>query len=354
MIGFDFMPAVEQHGIRNRWMKGVADLSRSLLRARPRARGRGLERVAGPRQLARSRPARRAARLPPLLGGRAPQHAGHRQLGAGRAARATSPPRTDDLRVGSGGVMLPNHAPLVIAEQFGTLEALHPGRIDLGLGRAPGTDRYTAAALRRTVDPRVADDFPGQLAELTALLRRPRRGHPPRRRGRATLPPSGCSARAATARSWPACSACRSPSPATSAPATRCRPSPSIASTSRRPSGCSSRTPWSARRSSAPTATRRRSASSPPRDSRSSTSGEAAPVARRLRPRPSRTATPARRRPSSTNTWRGTSAAIRAPVKAGIEELLEMTAADELMISTSAYDHADRRHSYELVAGLFD
>src|SRR5882724_6283853 len=69
---------------------------------------------------------------------------------------------TTSLRVGSGGVMLPNHAPLVIAEQFGTLEALHPGRIDLGLGRAPGTDGYTAAALRRTVDPRVAEDFPGQ------------------------------------------------------------------------------------------------------------------------------------------------------------------------------------------------
>ena len=60
--------------------------------------------------------------------------------------------RHAELRVGSGGVMLPNHAPLVIAEQFGTLEALHPGRIDLGLGRAPGTDGYTAAALRRTVD----------------------------------------------------------------------------------------------------------------------------------------------------------------------------------------------------------
>ena len=63
----------------------------------------------------------------------------------GHVAEATS-----TIRVGSGGIMLPNHAPLIIAEQFGTLEALYPGRIDLGLGRAPGTDPITARALRRT------------------------------------------------------------------------------------------------------------------------------------------------------------------------------------------------------------
>ncbi|KAF4409486.1 MULTISPECIES: LLM class flavin-dependent oxidoreductase [Streptomyces] len=78
---------------------------------------------------------------------------------------------TDRIRLGSGGVMLPNHAPLVIAEQFGTLEALAPGRIDLGLGRAPGTDGATAAALRRTDRLNEgADDFPQQLAELTRFL----------------------------------------------------------------------------------------------------------------------------------------------------------------------------------------
>src|SRR3954464_14836630 len=76
---------------------------------------------------------------------------------------------TRDLRVGSGGVMLPNHAPLVVAEQFGTLAALHPGRIDLGLGRAPGTDQFTAAALRRAANP-AADEFPEQLAELGCFL----------------------------------------------------------------------------------------------------------------------------------------------------------------------------------------
>ncbi len=76
---------------------------------------------------------------------------------------------TSTLRVGSGGVMLPNHAPLVIAEQFGTLAALHPGRIDLGIGRAPGTDQATAYALRRSPDIN-ADAFPEELAQLRAFL----------------------------------------------------------------------------------------------------------------------------------------------------------------------------------------
>jgi luciferase family oxidoreductase group 1 len=72
---------------------------------------------------------------------------------------------TSTIRVGAGGVMLPNHAPLQIAEQFGTLEALHPGRIDLGLGRAPGTDMATARALRRTLEGDV-DRFPQDVVEL--------------------------------------------------------------------------------------------------------------------------------------------------------------------------------------------
>ena len=76
---------------------------------------------------------------------------------------------TSTLRVGSGGVMLPNHAPLVVAEQFATLEALHPGRIDLGLGRAPGTDHVTARALRRTLDLG-ADSFPNDVVELIKYL----------------------------------------------------------------------------------------------------------------------------------------------------------------------------------------
>ena len=81
---------------------------------------------------------------------------------------------TQTIRVGSGGVMLPNHPPLVIAEQFGTLEALHPGRIDLGLGRAPGTDGETARALRRYFE--AADQFPRDVMELQAFLAAPVEG----------------------------------------------------------------------------------------------------------------------------------------------------------------------------------
>jgi luciferase family oxidoreductase group 1 len=76
---------------------------------------------------------------------------------------------TQNMRIGSGGVMLPNHAPLVVAEQFGMLEAFHPGRIDLGIGRAPGTDPITASALRRTAEIG-ADDFPQELGDLVAFF----------------------------------------------------------------------------------------------------------------------------------------------------------------------------------------
>lgn len=77
---------------------------------------------------------------------------------------------TDKIRVGSGGVMLPNHPPLVVAEQFAMLEALHPGRIDLGIGRAPGTDRRTAAALRRGTNGEEDDDFPRHVLDVMGLL----------------------------------------------------------------------------------------------------------------------------------------------------------------------------------------
>jgi len=89
----------------------------------------------------------------------------------GQIASATS-----SIRVGAGGVMLPNHAPLVVAEQFGMLEAIYPGRIDLGIGRAPGTDRATARALRRGAPGLPAADYAGQVAELRAYFA----GHPAR------------------------------------------------------------------------------------------------------------------------------------------------------------------------------
>ena len=85
---------------------------------------------------------------------------------------------TSTIRVGSGGIMLPNHSPLVIAEQFGTLESLYPGRIDLGLGRAPGTDQRTMRALRR--DPGRANDFPEDVLELMLLLAEAKSGQPVR------------------------------------------------------------------------------------------------------------------------------------------------------------------------------
>ena len=87
---------------------------------------------------------------------------------------------TTTIRVGSGGVMLPNHAPLVIAEQFGTLATLFPGRIDLGLGRAPGTDPLTARALRRHLNSNQEDDFPRDVVELMAYLDAPQPGMPVR------------------------------------------------------------------------------------------------------------------------------------------------------------------------------
>ena len=85
-----------------------------------------------------------------------------------RSSSGTSPAARRTIRVGAGGIMLPNHSPLVIAEQFGTLESLYPGRIDLGLGRAPGTDQRTLRALRR--DRTSADTFPQDVVELQALL----------------------------------------------------------------------------------------------------------------------------------------------------------------------------------------
>ena len=96
----------------------------------------------------------------------------HNMVGIASAATAVAigyvAEGTSRIRVGSGGIMLPNHAPLVIAEQFGTLASLYPGRIDLGLGRAPGTDQRTLRALRR--DPAAAETFPQDVLELQALL----------------------------------------------------------------------------------------------------------------------------------------------------------------------------------------
>src|SRR5687768_6094640 len=86
---------------------------------------------------------------------------------------------TSIIRIGAGGVMLPNHAPLQVVEQFGTLESLFPGRIDLGLGRAPGTDHAAAFALRRTLQTN-PDDFPRDVIEVIDFFRDPQPGQPVR------------------------------------------------------------------------------------------------------------------------------------------------------------------------------
>jgi luciferase family oxidoreductase group 1 len=95
---------------------------------------------------------------------------------------------TKTIRVGSGGVMLPNHAPLVIAEQFGTLATLYPGRIDLGVGRAPGTDQLTMRALRRTLAAQSEDDFIADVIELAHYFKPPPDEHNPVR----AIPGIGC------------------------------------------------------------------------------------------------------------------------------------------------------------------
>lgn len=118
------------------------------------------------------------ARLAERLGYRRIWYAEHHNMSS-IASSATSvliahiAAHTSSIRLGAGGVMLPNHSPLIIAEQFGTLETLHPGRIDLGLGRAPGSDQNTMRALRR--DHMAADTFPQDVLELQGYLSGPTR-----------------------------------------------------------------------------------------------------------------------------------------------------------------------------------
>ena len=131
----------------------------------------------------------------------------------GRVAGATS-----TIRVGAGGIMLPNHAPLMVAEAFGTLATLFPDRIDLGLGRAPGTDQSTMLALRRGMDG--ADRFPQDVVELIGYLGE---RHAPRPacapcRERARGCPSGSWGPASTGRSWRRIWGCHTPSPRISRP----------------------------------------------------------------------------------------------------------------------------------------
>jgi luciferase family oxidoreductase group 1 len=149
--------------------------------------------------------------------------------------------QTRTIRLGAGGVMLPNHAPLLIAEQFGTLAAMYPGRIDLGLGRAPGSDQNTMYALRR--DPTSADTFPQDVVELQGYLT----GHT-RVPGVDAVPGKGSNVplyilgSSLFGAGWPPRSACPTRSPRTSRRPRSTPPSPSTGASSGRPSSWNSRT----------------------------------------------------------------------------------------------------------------
>lgn len=262
---------------------------------------------------------------------------------------------TSEIRVGSGGVMLPNHAPLVVAEQFGTLEGLHPGRIDLGIGRAPGTDPITAAALRRSADPLSAEDFPQQLAELIAFFDGEfPEGHPYSRieavPGRGARPEvwllgsSDYSAQAAGMLGLPFAFAHHF-SPRNTIPAMRLyresfQPSEHLSE----PHGM-----VAVAAICADDDERARWLAGPSRLS----------FARLRAGRPTRFPTPEEaaahefspQEESGVKTVSG-SAVIGGPekVRAGLVDLAERAGADELMITTMVHAHADRLRSYELIA----
>ena len=262
---------------------------------------------------------------------------------------------TSSIRVGSGGVMLPNHAPLVVAEQFGTLEGLYPGRIDLGIGRAPGTDPFTAAALRRSADPLSAEDFPKQLGELLAFFEGSfPEGHPyghitavPGRGARPEvwlLGSSDYSAQAAGMLGLPF-SFAHHFSPRNTVPALQ------LYRESFQPSEWLSE-PHSMVAVAAICAEddeRARWLSGPSRLS----------FARLRAGRPTRFPTPeeaaahkfSAQEEAAVQTVTG-SAVIGGPekVREGLEELAERTGADELMITTMVHAHSDRLRSYELIA----
>lgn len=255
---------------------------------------------------------------------------------------------TTTMRVGSGGVMLPNHPPMTVAEQFGMLEALHPGRVDLGIGRAPGTDQATARALRRTTGPLSADDFPEQLRELvdyftgaSRLTAIPARGNQP---AVWLLGSSGYSAQLAGMLGLPFAFAhhfsARNTLPALAlyrdsfqpssvlekpyamvAAAVVCADDDATARELARPAALQflQLTKGAPGRVPSPAET----------DAYPYTDVDRAFIADRL----------------STQIIGGPDT-----VREGIADLLERTAADELMITTNVYGHRDRLRSYELIA----
>jgi luciferase family oxidoreductase group 1 len=255
--------------------------------------------------------------------------------------------------------MLPNHAPLVVAEQFGTLAALHPGRIDLGIGRAPGTDQFTAAALRRSADPLSDEDFPQQLGELIGFFTGAfSEGHPYRHitavPGLGDMPElwllgsSGYSAQLAGMLGLPFSFAhhfsARNTEPALELYRQSFRPSEylsqpyAMVAVAVIAAEDDERARWlagPARLSMARLRTGRPTRLPSPEEAAAHDYSEAEEsVARSL----------------------GGGQAIGGPetVKARLDDLVERTGADELMLTTMVYDHADRIRSYEIVAELYE
>lgn len=261
---------------------------------------------------------------------------------------------TERIRVGSGGVMLPNHSPLVVAEQFGLLASLHPGRIDLGLGRAPGTDGATARALRRGPD-RGGDEFPEMLGELLGFLHGLFPDDHPFRAihavPHAAIPPSiwllgssGYSAQVAGLLGLPF-SFAHHFSPANTIPAVE------LYRDSFRPSEVLSEPYVSVGVAvlAADTDEEARWLHGPTRLSMLRLrTGRPGPL-----PTPEEAAafpwTPGERNAAESFTG---SHVVGGPetVRAGLQQLLDATGADELMVTTSAHAQADRLRSYRLVA----
>ena len=265
---------------------------------------------------------------------------------------------TERMRIGAGGIMLPNHAPLKVAETFRVLEALHPGRIDLGIGRAPGTDPVTATALRRSRNGLEAEDFPQQFAELLAFSGD---GFPKDHPFRSViampsdvgLPPiwllgsSGYSAKAAGEMGLGYAFASHF-SPTDPAPAMRAyRESFEPSESFERPSAvlavaviCAETEERAEGLASSMELAWVRMRSGNPRPLPSPEEAMAYPY------------TPAERRLA--DAYR-TMQVVGDPstVRAAIEELAGHTAADEVMITTNVYDHAERLRSYELLAEVF-
>ena len=261
---------------------------------------------------------------------------------------------TRSIRIGSGGVMLPNHAPLAIAEQFALLEALYPGRIDLGIGRAPGTDPATASALRRSAHLEAVDDFPRDLVDLMGLLGDVRRENGMWRHFSATpsasstpmiglLGSSGYSAQLAGMLGLPFAFAHHFDTGGTldalDLYREHFRPSPVWP----RPHAI-----VTAGVLAAGTDAEAQHLAGPARLMRYGIrTGRLLPL---LSP------DDAARHPSRDDAWRMPSSQILgsiSTVMAGLTELIEATAADEIMLSTTTHGLTERRHSMDLIAAAW-